>query len=244
MHMTNIAVTAQGWKTAPCLALGTTEFPASGHVMIDHETENGIIEDGQPNDVARVAARCNAEMLRIRNSTRARICWYGWPYPREESHVERFAARFGPMVSRSDWLAPCCYVSSSGGEIERGSLFRRCVTLMRCRSKDAYGCISDWTLDSTRPVTDDEWILQCRAARAAGCVGVYLWTGMEYRVWASGHFSSVNPKVKDEAARAWAELLGMWGFTGLATAKNIESERRRVGVAMMRKAETAWRESK
>lgn len=247
MHLTNIAlrVLPRPWKHAPCVALGTTEVPPSGYLMLDYEEDNGVLEHGPTHDhYAKVANRATGELLRFRNITRAKIGWYGWPYPRHASHVEPFAKHFDAMVSRADWLAPCCYVSGDGNEIERGKLFRESAIRMQVKSKDTYGCISEWDIATSRTVTDDEFVTQCKAARAAGSKGVYLWTGMEWRVWAAKKFDSADAGVRHNAAKAWAELLGMWGFIGEQTEENIDAQRLRVGRQLMDKADWAWRVSK
>lgn len=245
MHLTNMPTRLQGWKHAPCFALGTTEVPATGHIMLDYESDNGVLENGPTDpDYGKAVSRGLSELIRFRNLTRARIAWYGWPYPRHASHVEPFAKHFDQMVSRADWLAPTCYVSGSGGEVERGKFFREAAIRMMVKSKPCYGCISDWDIGTSRVVTDDEWVTQCKAARAAGSHGVYLWTGMEWRVWAAKKFDSADAGVRHNAAKAWAELLGMWDFTGEQTEENIDAQRLRVCRKLIEKAEWAWRMSK
>ena len=246
MHLTTLPIGIRGWTRAPSVALGTTEIPNAGWLMLDYENDNGILEEGPRNErYADVIERATLELNRFRNLTRARIGWYGWPYPRNEEQAVTFAKHFGPIVRQADWLAPCCYAQHEPIEERYGELFALCVTAMQCKKRPRFGVVSDWMLDSSRAVTWAEAVRQCRAARAAGCGSLFVWSGVDYHVWAAKLNHSDNPTVMDTINRSRATLLGSWGFRiSEWTEANIEREHVRVGAQIVGMFAQAWKETK
>lgn len=244
-HMTNMPAAA-GFTFAPAFVPGEDFDRRAKYVMLDHETENGAIEDGDIDAIWRaigvVASVCA--------STTAKIGAYGWPYPREEGHVGKFADNFSPMLRYCHWLAPCCYVYSADEDADRpeyrGDLFARCVGWMgkSIASRPRWGVVSDWTNDSRSPCDDAMFLRQCRAARRAGCREIYVWSGMAYRVWAARMQVGPAHTAWMNVQRARTELLGLWNFAVSSwTPAEIDREYVAKSSAVLSRFLAAWRES-
>ncbi len=255
MHMTNlqpIAAGVKGVRHAPCVAPGTTEIQPAPYVVIDHETDDGYLEclDGDEERYFRAWLRAGRIISEIRSFVpRSNVGWYGWPYPRQLSHVDAFANRFESLLGYADFLAPCCYVidgMTPAQHIERAHLQRQCIELMRMKSKPIYPFVADCTLDGRRVCDDHDLHTQCQMARILGAKHVYVWSAMQYHTWSARLLTdeSTPANVIDNVSRSRASLIGTYGFAlDKWTADNVEREERRYTRSLLQRVKLAWKET-
>lgn len=216
-HLTSLRpkVKLERFDFSPCVLPGAEFEPKAEVILIDHETDDEALREGDPEAIAnakrilagvRAAARPNAS-----------VGWYGWPFPLNENDVEPLARVFGPLLERADFLAPCCYVANAEDERTelRGYLFDECVARMSPRvtwEMERYGVVSEWTLDSQTRCDDRMIGDQIRACDRADCDAMYLWSGMDYRVNVAKKSAPFGHPLYQVVNECRAELLGNYGF--------------------------------
>jgi len=218
MHLTNLPPLAPSFFHAPCAlpAFADSEPSTSSLVLIDHEDDNTRLEAGDP-EAHDLAASHVQDFRRL--YPRASLGLYGLPYPRNPQQVIAFSNVFLRLLGLVDFLAPCCYVandSDGSAAIARGHHFRTCISLVRSprvrHVLPRYGVVSPWLLDSSRACTPHEIRVQCKAARAAGCTSLYVWSGIGDKVWRAVRPASQGEAHFDDTQLARATLLGSYGL--------------------------------
>ena len=239
---------------APCVA-PNAEFDAqSDLVMLDHEEDNGLLEQGNADALSRahdIITETRRRMLR-----QAKLMFYGWPFPRDREQAKAFAPRFAGLLKRADYLAPCCYAAAHNENpdeiVRRGLHFAECVARMprEIAGKRRFAIVSDFPLDSVRACTDEQVAAQCLAARVAGCESIYVWSGLPHRVWQATR-SSADHRVQVIIRDARLMLDSHWSFGmrerhGEPETWKVEDINRRyasVAAAIARTFINAWREA-
>lgn len=206
--LTNLHAFA-GWKQSPCIAPQTTEIPSADWVMIDHESEDEAIGNSDEQAIARAFGYLDA----LRKATKAKLGWYGWPYPNNEDDIPRLAQAFDALLLEADWIAPCCYATGDGRAFDRAKLCRSCLQWAGASKKPCIGVVCPGLLNSERIATDAEIAEQVHAARTVGASSIYVWSSMDYHVWASTVNVDQGHPAYQQMHRSRATLMGKWGFS-------------------------------
>lgn len=216
-----------GFQHAPCVAPGTDVIAASKFVLIDHESDDALIEEGDDTAIA----RAGMIISRIRDVTRAKLGWYNWPqvYRTDREHIANAASQFGPLVAKADWFAPSCYSFRDGRTCERAAVYAECLAIVPAR-RPVIACVSDGiAVGEGGACTPEEIVEQVAAARVVGATGLYVWSGLEYRASIASMLVEQGHPAELHVQKARADLLGIWNFTIRSwDRKSVLAEYRRV----------------
>lgn len=224
LRLTNLEPT-KGWRMADSWRpLVDMPIRRCTHVLIDHESEDEAIGRGDPDAVRRAITAFEEAKAK----TRAKLGWYGWPYPLNAQDEKRLARAFAPLVALADFAAPCCYVNGDGNAPGRAVHWDNCVSSF-LGTKPIIAVVSDGMLGRDGACSGEERAEQAEAARICRADGYYVWSGLPDRVRRVAQWLN-SPWLNDSShpdymtcRRARDELLNRWGFVGseVSTVPNL-----------------------